>query len=111
MEIEFDNAHYLKLNAFFGLINQIVSLVCGLLIPRLILVYYGSTVNGLVNSIVGILNFISLAEFGVGAVVQSALYKPLADNDMEKVAGIYNSAKKFFRVIGIVFLVFVIIVC
>lgn len=51
--------------------NQIVVLICGFVLPRLILVYYGSNTNGLVSSITQFLNLISFLELGVGVVVQS----------------------------------------
>ena len=52
-----------------------------IILPRLILVAFGSDVNGLVNSIDPFLRIISLLDLGVGAVVQSSLYKPIAEND------------------------------
>ena len=64
----------LKLNTLFGFLYQIVAIICGFILPRLILRTYGSETNGLVNSIQSILNIITLMEMGVGAVVQSALY-------------------------------------
>lgn len=51
----------------------------------------------MVSSITQFLGFISLAECGVGAVVQSALYKPLADKDMTEVSKIVVSSDCFFR--------------
>ena len=93
----------LTINSLFGLLNQIVVLICGLILPRLILGEYGSNVNGLVNSITSFLNVISLLELGVGAVVQSALYKPLVDNDIDKISKICKYAQRFFSIIGVIF--------
>ena len=100
----------LRLNTIFGFINQILMIFWGLILPRLILAAYGSEINGLVNSITCILNVITLLELGVGAVVQSALYKPLADNDYEKVSKICKHASKFFRIVGLIFLGYVAVV-
>lgn len=97
----------LKLNILFSFLYQIVGIICGFILPRLILSVYGSKTNGLVNSIESILQVITLMEMGVGAVVQSSLYKPLADNNNEMISRIMYSAKKYFRLIGIIFLVFV----
>lgn len=99
----------LKLNTVFSLINQVVTLVCGFILPRFVLKYFGSNVNGLVSSISQLLGLISLCELGVGAVVQSSLYKPLVDNDNCQVSRIMVSAKKFFDKIGFVLLGYVII--
>lgn len=87
----------LMLNSASSLIYQVVTIICGFILPRYFLSFYGSSVNGLVSSITQFLGFISLAECGVGAVVQSALYKPLADNDMREVSKIVVSADRFFK--------------
>ena len=73
------------------------TIVYGFILPRLFLEYYGSAVNGLVSSIAQFLGFVALAECGVGAVVQSALYKPLAQKDSIELSRIVTSAEHFFR--------------
>lgn len=79
------------------MLSQITALVCGFILPRLFLEYFGSEVNGLVNSITQFLGVISFLELGVGAVVQSSLYKPLADGDKQQVSRVMVSADRFFR--------------
>lgn len=92
------------LNTTSSLIYQIITIVCGFILPRYFLSFYGSAINGLVSSITQFLGFISLAECGVGAVVQSALYKPLADNDIQEVSRIAVSADRFFKRIAYILL-------
>lgn len=87
----------LMLNSASSLVYQLTAIICGFVLPRFFLTCYGSEVNGLVSSITQFLGFISLAECGVGAVVQSALYKPLADKDMTEVSKIVVSSDRFFR--------------
>ena len=55
------------------------------------------------------MSFISFLELGVGAVVQSALYKPLAEKDTEKISQIITSAGKFFRYIAYILLAYVVV--
>ena len=104
-----DRKQRLKFNTVTSLANQIVLIVCGFIVPVLILHAFGSAVNGLVNSITQFLGFISLLELGVGAVVQSALYKPLADKDNASISRIYVSANRFFRMIAIILLVYIVL--
>ena len=92
------------MNSTSSLIYQVITIVCGFILPRFFLSFYGSAVNGLVSSITQFLGFISLAECGVGAVVQSALYKPLAKNDMQEVNKIVVSADRFFKKIAYILL-------
>ena len=99
----------LALNTITSLGLQVVSVICGFILPRLILESFGSDVNGLVNSITQFLGVITLLDLGVGAVVQSALYKPLADNDTDMISKIYVSANKFFRRLAEILLVYVVL--
>lgn len=94
-------------NTAASLATQVVTLICGFILPRFFLQYYGSDVNGLVSSISQFLGIISFLELGVGAVVQSALYKPLADCDREQVSKVMASANKFFRRLASILLVYV----
>lgn len=99
----------LMLNTVFSLINEIVAIVCGFILPRYFLLYFGSKTNGLISSVTQFLGFISLAECGVGAVVQSALYKPLADNDLNGISKIFISSERFFKRIALALLGYTII--
>ena len=94
----------LKRNTFSSLFFQIATIVCGFIVPRLILWEYGSSVNGLVNSIAQFLQIIAFLELGVGSVVQSALYRPLVNKNQQEVSTIVNSAERFFRKIAIILL-------
>lgn len=95
-------------NTISSLIFQVTTIICGFILPRLILNAFGSNVNGLVNSITQFLGIISFLELGVGAVVQSALYKPLAENRQNDVSKIISSANKFFRRLAQILMVYVI---
>lgn len=99
----------LYINIFFSLLNQFIVLICGFILPKFILGQYGSEVNGLISSITQFLGFITLLDLGVGAVIQSTLYKPLAEKNNEKISLILNTAKRFFRIIALILLVYVLI--
>ncbi len=92
-----------------SLLFQIVSIISGFILPRLILQNYGSDVNGLVSSITHFLAIISLLDLGVGEVVRSSLYKPLAKNDYEQISRVVVSGEKFFRKIARILLIYVIV--
>lgn len=96
-------------NTIFSLALQLVTIISSFILPRLILSHFGSEVNGLVNSISQFLQIIAFLELGVGAVVQSALYKPLADNDKESISRILTSADRFFKKIGYILVAYVLI--
>ena len=101
----------LLLNALVGIIKQIITIGCGFLLPRYMLLYYGSSVNGLVSSITHFLSFISFLDMGVGAVIQSNLYKPLSENNSYQISLIVKSSERFFRHIALIFIVYIITLC
>lgn len=101
----------LFLNSITSLILQIITILCGFILPRFFLESYGSEVNGMVSSISQFLSFISFMQLGVGAVVQSSWYGPLAKNDIVMISKIYKSAEKFFKKIAIIFVFYTIFLC
>ena len=96
-------------NTSSSLIFQLTTIICGFIVPRLILQTYGSEVNGLINSITQFLSIIAFLELGVGAVIQSSLYKPLSEKDDEEISKIVVSGQKFFSRLATILLVYVLI--
>jgi len=96
-------------NTISSFVFQLTTIICGFVLPRLILKSFGSEVNGLVNSITQFLQIIAFLDLGVGAVVKSSLYKPLADKDNITLSKITASAEKFFRRIAKILLIYIVI--
>ncbi len=101
----------LLLNTATGILKQIITVICGFILPRYFLLYYGSSVNGLISSITHFLSFIALLDMGVGAVIQANLYKPLADKDEKQLSRILRSAERFFRRLAYIFIGYIIVLC
>ena len=97
----------LALTTIFSLIYQVVVVICGIILPKLYMKYFGSELNGLVTSITQFLGFITLLEAGVGNVVQSSLYRPLAQKDDAEISKIIISSNRFFRKIALILAVYV----
>ena len=70
-----------KLNIACSVLLQLVTGICGLILPRFVLRNFGSEVNGLVASVTQLLSYAVLLEGGIGGVMKAALYKPLANED------------------------------
>ncbi len=98
-------------NIISTFITQIVTILCGFIIPATIIRAYGSNVNGLVTSITQFLAYITLLESGIGPVVKAALYKPIANKNKQEIANILRSTEKFFRTIAYIFIAYIIVLC
>lgn len=94
------------LSMMSGVLLQIATLISGFIIPKIILSYFGSEVNGLVYSVNQFLSYITLVDGGLSGVIIANLYKPLVEKDSDKVSSIINTANRFFRKIGFIFIAY-----
>lgn len=88
-----------------GVFCQLVILALGLVIPRLFLVNFGSETNGLITSINDIFVYISLLEAGIGAATVQALYKPIVNNDKQRINEILSATSVYYKRTGIVYFI------
>lgn len=97
-------------NISASLFLQIITIISGFVVPKILLLSFGSDVYGLTTSITQFLNYISLLEGGLSGVIMAALYKPLLERDFKHISGIVKATEHFFRQIGLIYVVYVIIV-
>lgn len=93
-----------KLNIACSVLLQLVTGICGLILPRFVLRNFGSEVNGLVASVTQLLSYAVLLEGGIGGVMKAALYKPLANEDDAGVSSIFYQISRTFRKISVIFI-------
>lgn len=89
-------------NILSGYVSSIVSLLLGFASRTIFLRYLSATylgVNGLFINVLGVLSF---AELGFGTAMNYSLYKPVAENDTEKIKSLMRFYKSAYRVIALV---------
>lgn len=84
-------------NGAAAVLSQLIAVIYGFVLPRLILEYFGSEVNGLTQSIKQFLSVISFLDLGVGQVLRTSLYRPLAENNADEISCVMASGRKFYR--------------
>ena len=99
------------INIISSVALQAITIICGFIIPKLIISNYGSNVNGLIHSITQFLAYIILLESGFGPVILSVLYKPIANKDKGTIERILKTSEKFFRKIAYIFVAYILILC
>lgn len=90
-----------------SLLSEGVALVCGLILPKMILTTFGSEYNGITQSISQFISYISLMKAGIGGATAVALYKPLAEKNTREISEVLYSTEKFMRKISLIFLLFI----
>lgn len=89
-----------KRNIVFGLLNRIAMILFPFVIRTVMLYILGSEYLGLDSLFSSILNFLSLAELGVGSALVYSMYKPIAENDPELICALLNLYRRLYRFIG-----------
>ena len=96
-------------SAIVGLLEEIVSIVSGFVLPRMILSCFGSDYNGIIASVTQFIGCITLLKSGIGMATKAALYDPLYHNEKEKIEGIMSATMKFLRRVSYIFIVGIIV--
>ena len=90
----------------FGL--QMIVIIYGFIVPKIIISNFGSSVNGLISSITQFLGYIALLESGFGPVVKATLYNPISKRDKKEIVNILYSTESFFRKISLIFVFYIV---
>jgi O-antigen/teichoic acid export membrane protein len=90
-------------NSLASAASQIVSMICGFILPHLILSAFGSSYNGITSSVAQFLSVIALLRAGVGGATRVSLYKSLADNNIQQVSATVKATELFMRKVALIF--------
>lgn len=77
--------------------SKLVTIALGFIVPRIVLMNYGSDVNGIINSITQIFSYMSLLEAGIALATRDMLYKPIVEKDQDGVSYVASVSKRYFR--------------
>ena len=106
--MKFKNLSRVERNMLTGLFCQFVTILLGFLMPRLYLTYYGSGVNGELNTIKQLFAYLYLLEAGVGLATTQALYRPVAMEEHQTVSEILAATDHYYRRTGTLYALIVV---
>ena len=93
-------------NSMFNMIasfgSQIVMILLGFVSRTIFINSLGVEYLGINGLFTNILSIISLAESGIGSSIVYSLYKPVSENDEEKILVLMNLYRKAFKIIGLI---------
>ena len=97
-----------KKNAISGTISGIIlkftQIIYQFIIRTIFIRSLGAEYLGLNSLFTAILQVLNLAELGASSALIFSMYKPIADNDTEKICQLMNLYKRYYRIIGMVIL-------
>lgn len=85
------------LNIGTGIFFKLLLMVLAIVNTRFVLINLGKDINGLLALFTSIIGFLSIVELGIGNAITYSMYKPILDEDYEKVSALYYLYKKMYR--------------
>ena len=87
-------------NIFFGYLGNIMIMIMGFLQRTVFIMVLDKTLLGVNSLYTDILSVLSLAELGIGSALNYSLYKPVAENNLEKIKSYMRLYKRAYLVIA-----------
>lgn len=98
-----NNKKKISRNLIWGILSELVTIALGVLVPRLVLISYGSEVNGLLSSVTQIYSYLGLIEAGIGVATIQALYKSIGSDDKKRTNAILSATNRYYRRTGFLY--------
>lgn len=92
-------------NVIFTWLGQFLLIIVTLVSRRIFLNLLGAEYLGVNSLFANVLSFLSMAELGIGSAITYSLYKPIAENDIEKIKSLMQLYKRAYWLIGFFILV------
>lgn len=85
---------------FWGIINKLVIILMPFIIRTILIYYLGSEYAGLSSLFTSILRVLNMAELGFAGAVVFSMYKPVAEEDTEKICALLSFYRKLYYTVG-----------
>lgn len=89
-------------NAKVSFVFYFLTMLLGFFSRKVFIYYLGAEILGLNTLIVNLLNFLNLAELGIGSAIAFALYKPLYHKDQETLNEVISVQGFLYRIVAMI---------
>ena len=92
-------------NLEIGAIGQVVNIILSFIVRTIFVKTLNENYLGVNGLFTNILTILSFAELGIGSAIIYNMYKPIANNDKEKIKSLMHFYKITYRIIGLFILI------
>lgn len=89
-----------KRNVIWGTLRQVLDVLLRFLIRTIVIRMLGAEYLGLSNLFSSILQVLSLAEAGFSSAIVFSMYRPIAEDDTDKICALLAYYRRVYRIIG-----------
>lgn len=97
---------YVKKNILWANVSNVVLTLVSFVCRTVFIYILGAEYLGISGLFTNVLGLLSFSELGIGTAINFSLYKPIADNDREKIKSLMQLYKKAYQGISIIVAVF-----
>lgn len=90
---------------FWGIINKFVIIIMPFIIRTILIYYLGAEYAGLSNLFTSILRVLNMAELGFAGAIAFSMYKPVAEENTEKICALLAFYKKLYYGFGCIVMI------
>lgn len=83
-------------NLYTGVLYQLINIAFNFLVTPIIINNFGSSVNGLIQTVRSLVNYVSFVGAGIAESSVVSLYKPLSEKKYDKISSIINACGYVF---------------
>lgn len=98
--MEQSRTFFAKRNVIFGFLGKLLVIVLEFFSRSIFIRFLGEELLGINGVFTNVIQILSLAELGIANVVNFSFYKPLADNDQDRIAALVSFYRKVYSVIA-----------
>ena len=90
---------------FWGMVLKVIQILFPFILRTIFIRSIGIEYLGLDSLFASILKVLNLAELGVSSALVYSMYRPIADNDKQKMCQLMNLYRLYYRIIGVIILI------
>lgn len=93
------------LNIVISTLSRLVVLIFSLVTRSILIKGLGEEANGIFSLYTSVIGILAVADLGIGTAITFSMYKPIVDQDANKISGLYYLYRKVYFIIMAVVLV------
>lgn len=92
-------------NTKWGVIEKIITLICPFIVRTFLIYRLGAEFSGISSLFTSVLAVLNLTELGFSNAIIFHMYKPISENDNDKICALLNLFRKAYFIIGLIILI------
>src|SRR5699024_7481489 len=86
-----------NINLITTIMFQVMNVIYGFVLPKTLILNYGSDINGLISASIQIIGYMKIVEAGLTTASIRQFYKPIVDKNTKKINDLFQSITFYYK--------------